>query len=128
MDKEKAERIAQWWCDRLEDSRKFDNGNPDDEKRAEGLENKLVAAGFSLKPKQEITVDHKAKFKFSLRTLLLTSDAGLEFVEVDYHPDDILETALELAEIKGNPLPIKTFVQVREMKGRIGYSGELKDI
>jgi hypothetical protein len=121
MNREQAERIAQWWCDRMDDQRKNDNGEDAQEKYIEsgglGINNIAV--------KDQVRKD---TFKRWLATMLLGTGQNLELIGVDYSPDDILQDALDLADIRGNPFPIKTWVRPQSMQGVIGYSGTWEDI
>jgi hypothetical protein len=122
MDKQQAQTIAQWWCNRMDDQNKHDNGNPEDAISFTSGTEKLKALGFKFKDVP--TDEQKDNFKMFLSTLLLMRGGDLEYIEVDYDPDEILEDALMMAGITFNPFPIKTILWPESMECRIGYSGE----
>ena len=127
MDRQQAERIAQWWADRIDDSEKYDNGNPQDAiSLKEGIE-ALKAQGFKFKD-TTVSSEQKEDFRMYLASMLMGKGGKLETIGVDYDPDEILEDALYLAGIDFNLLPIKTWVRLESMQGVIGYSGTWEDI
>ena len=127
MDKQKAETIAQWWADRMDDKRKNDMGDAAQENIADNLVEILNNVGFKVTI-PEITQEQKDVFKVYLASMLMTDGGKLKHISVDYDPDEILEDALELAGIKINPFPIKTVLWPESMTCRIGYSGERKAV
>ena len=127
MDRQQAEKIAQWWCDRMDDSEKYDNGNPQDAiSLAEGIE-ALKAEGFKFKD-TTVSPEQKENFRMYLASMLMGKGGDLETIGVDYDPDEILEDALFLAGIDFNPFPIKTWVRLGSMTGCIGHSGNWESI
>jgi hypothetical protein len=127
MNREKVEKIAQWWTDRIDDTEKYDNGNPQDAiNLKEGIET-LKTLGFKFKD-TSVNAEQKENFRLYLVSLLMAKGDELRTIGVDYDPDEILDDVLYLAKIYINPLPIKTWVDEETMRGKIGYSGEWEDI
>jgi hypothetical protein len=123
MDKQKAQKIVRWWCDRMDDQRKHDNSYAETEAKI----NELEAIGFISKPKA-VTDGQKYRFSSQLEAILMANSGRIESLSVDYDPDPILEDCLFFAGIKGNPLPIKTILWTESMTCRIGYSGEVHSV
>ena len=123
MDKQQADKIAQWWCDRMNDSEKYDNGDPE---FGGGIEI-LKAEGFKFKD-TTVTEGQKLKFTNQLVSILTANPGRIEYLSVDYDPDPILEDCLWFASIEFNPFPIKTTLWVKSMTARIGYSGEIVNV
>jgi hypothetical protein len=126
MDKNSAEKVAQWWVDRMDAPHKFDVGNPKDEHGLENGRETLKALGFKLKPKQDPTPEQKEKFKEVLVELLLSHNP--RHIRVVINPNEILEQAIEEARIRLNPFPLKTYIDLGTMKGHVGYGGKWEDI
>lgn len=128
MDSQKAETIAQWWVDRMDDQEKHDNGEPDfGTNLVKGIE-ELKSQGFKFKD-TTVTSEQKYAFKRYLKVRLMAAEEGeIEHLHVDYNPDDIIEDALMAACINFNPFPIKTVLWVDSMRCRIGYGGEIVDV
>lgn len=129
MNNSRAEIIAQWWCDRIMDTRKHDNG-------VFGQELTLRAWESTL-PKKDITTAQLQIFKTTLTNLLMLMDKSFSgSIGVDYKPDPILKQALVVAGLPNTCLPIKTWVSISNpvldrkdcISGKIGYSGDWVEI
>ncbi len=128
MDKQLAQKAAQWWADKISVPAKLDNGDRSDT----GVYTMMVATILQAKERTGITPEKVNKFRDELRKALQNETRPWITVSVDYHPDTYLSNAAEKAGI--NPgmgyFPWKTVMSIHEGKVTVseGYGAEYVEI
>lgn len=112
-----AKAAAKWWADKLRQSPEHDNGD--------AVANAIAKAYFS--SPDPLPEERISAFQDALENLIIADRP--EWVDADYHPDEILESAALQAGIKlGNRLPIKSITYIETGRARQGYGGKVVDL
>jgi hypothetical protein len=129
MDKEAAQKAAEWWADRV-CAPTFDGLTPEERLRPENqaYQTAEMRASMLVKP---ITAEQRATFVTTLTNILMQADAErLYYIGVDYHPCRILADAASIAGIPETNFPWKTSMWFKDGKLTVarGYGAQLETL
>jgi hypothetical protein len=111
-----------WWANQLRQPPLLDNGTGGEIERAL-LEFKAAGFGSGLPTNTDISAEQIKNFSQAL-ALQLESDNPPTILDVDYDPCEALESALAIARISSNALPIKSTMWLESGTVRKGYGGQ----
>lgn len=125
--KEAVKLMVNWW---VEKSFKIEINQNNGDSSSKGAIAFFLMNLMSKNAKKDITNNKIKKFKSKLTEILLANENEeryLKQLEVDYHPNKILNDSCEYSGINTSCLPCKTFTFINsenEIQGRFQYGGD----
>ena len=131
MNEQTARKAAKWWADHLRNGAKLDNGDPS----PTGAMTMMMGLDLQRTMAAKRTPEDVQRFEDALtQTLLGVEDWKLRMgFGVDYHPDRILQLAIDFSGIQVGTtcLPWKSYMHIHE-DGKItvscGYGASLETL
>ena len=118
--------MVDWWYEKsFRTTMNQNNGDPS----IAGGKAFLLGNALADKAKEAATPEKIKAFENALSNILLSGEHGGRWdreLNVDYHPNEILDRAAEASGIDPSCFPIKTFVYINsanEIDGRYQYGG-----
>lgn len=128
---QQIEACAEWWAVRTFDH--LLNQNNGDDSPNGGMTFMLMNM-LSMDAKEKAPTDARDKFKASLIEQLTSANGNYSdsMLYVDYHPDEKLSKACDVAGISSSMIPIKSHTQWDSENGkfigRYQYGGKFEDV
>lgn len=126
MNKQTAQKAARWWADQLRGHAKLDNGDQSET----GAMTFVMSRILQSKEKAGQTPAQVDRFESALAILIYKGD--FDFIDVDYHPDPILEQAADEAGLSLGmaSLPWKTTMHIDgdKVTVRCGYGAPAEEL
>lgn len=125
-----AEAVANWWATKMQQPLNQDNGTQNE---PNGGMMFMMMNMVGSEAQKSITTENIEVFKSKLVENILSSDTTYRIAfGVDYHPDEILQSACVEAGINGGSLPCKSYTWIDtttfHVAASFGYGGERKII